>query len=275
MLTVSSSLAQAANVLSQSDTAQLDAEILLTFVLKVSRASLYAWPQKLLTELQSQTFQELISRRARGEPIAYLVGKKEFWSLDFTVTPDVLIPRPETELLVEKVLAKKEVSLIADLGTGSGAIAIAIAHEKPTWKIFATDQSEKALNIAKMNANNNNIQNIHFCLGNWCLALPKVLFDVIVSNPPYIAENDTHLQLGSLKYEPTQALISGKDGLNAIRNIIQNASSYLKPGGLLVLEHGFDQAKKVRELLSEAGYHSIFSETDLAGIERITGGVYR
>jgi release factor glutamine methyltransferase len=267
--------AATSKIISVSDSAQLDAEMLLAFVLEHSRSYLHAWPEKKLTEQQTQYFNQLIDRRACGEPVPYLIGHQEFWSLEFNVTCDTLIPRPETELLVELALKKitGKNKTIADMGTGSGAIALSIAHERPEWIIHATDQSDKALQVAKSNAEKLTIKNIHFHHGNWCQALPGILFDGIVSNPPYIAENDVHLKQNNLRYEPRSALASGMDGLDAIRQIILSANHFLMPGAYLMLEHGYDQATSVRFLMEQSGYHEIISYRDLSGIERVTMGV--
>lgn len=254
----------------------LDAEVLLAYVLGVKRSYLYAWPQKKLSDEQEKKFVALLDRCLQGEPVPYLVGHQEFWSLDFVVTHDVLIPRPETELLVELLLGlplEKTLPMnIADLGTGSGAIALALGHERPGWIIHATDKSTDALQVAKLNAERLNIPNVAFYQGNWCAALPKVLFDAIIANPPYIAEDDGHLQQDGVSFEPVGALISGQDGLEDIRQIIHEASSFLKPGACLMLEHGYDQAARVRDLLEQAGYKNSRSVRDLSGIERVTLG---
>lgn len=255
-----------------TDVPKLEAEILLAHVLNVSRVHLHTWPEKIITAAQQKIFQEFISRRAKGEPIAYLIGHREFWSLDLLVTPDVLIPRPETELLVETILQQfstQEKITIADLGTGSGAIALALAHEKPNWIIHATDKSTAALNIAKQNAKNHHLTNVIFHQGIWCNALPKIKFDAIVSNPPYIAENDTHLTQGDLPFEPRSALVSSENGLSDLTQIILESRDYLKPHGFIFLEHGFEQAKNVAGILEKARYTSIKVKQDLAGLERV------
>lgn len=250
----------------------LEAEILLAHVLQVSRSYLYTFAEKKLSDAEEKTFFQLIDKRLQGEPVAYLTGHREFWSLDFHVTPDVLIPRPETEILVEQVLhlVKNEKAQIADLGTGSGAIALALAHEKPNWQVHATDESEAALNVARLNAKRLELPQVQFHLGKWCEALPQIFFDAIVSNPPYIAENDEHLSQGDLRFEPRLALVSGQDGLKDLHQIIQQAKAYLKSGGYLLLEHGFDQAEKVATLFKKAGYTHIIRQVDLAGLERVT-----
>jgi release factor glutamine methyltransferase len=267
--------AATSSLISHSDSPTLDAELLLASVLKISRAALIARSEQLLTAEQQKTFDVLIARRQQGEPIAYLLGHREFWSLDLIVTSDTLIPRPETELLVEKVLALLPADFpqkIADLGTGSGAIALAIAHERPHWSLYATDQSAAALAVAKQNAERLNISNVNFFCGDWFRALPHQQFNAIISNPPYIATNDPHLQKADLRFEPKSALVSGDDGLSDIRQLIAEAKNYLQKGGWLFLEHGFDQAVHVREQLQAAGYQDVQTDFDLAGHPRVTLG---
>lgn len=251
---------------------RLEAELLLAHVLGKERTFLYTHPDYQLAEAEHHTLLNLIDRRLRGEPIAYILGHKEFWSLDFLVSPATLIPRPETELLVEVTLQKlpKEQALfVADLGTGSGAIALALAHERPRWKIVASDQSCAAIEIAKKNAEKMKVTHVEFCTGDWCTALQNHLFDAIVSNPPYIAENDLHLLEGDLRFEPHAALISGKDGLDALRTIIHQSRDHLKTGGFLILEHGFNQSTQVKALLLNAHYQQITPYSDLANHPRV------
>lgn len=253
----------------------LDAEILLAFVLNKSRTHLFAYPDQQLTQEQSQQFADYIKRCSAGEPVAYITGIKEFWSLPLHVTRDTLIPRPETELLVETILEifpPNSQIQAADLGTGSGAIAIALAHERPMWRIVAVDVSESALTIARKNAQQFELNNISFCLGNWCTALPRNDFDVIVSNPPYIAEREWETYAQGLQYEPKNALTSGMDGLNAIREISGMTQQFLRTSGLLLLEHGFWQGQAVRDILSENGFNEVRSVKDLSGHERVTVG---
>lgn len=248
---------------------RLDAEILLAEVLQCSRATLIAHSERVLTQDETHRYQEYMTRRKKGEPVAYILGRKEFWSLELKVTPDTLIPRSETELIVEQVLTlfpdKKTKRVIADLGTGSGAVALALAHEYPTWEIHATDQSSAALKVAFENAAHLGITNIQFHQGSWCKALPLIYFDAIVSNPPYLSVQET-----SPPFEPSSALFSGSDGLDAIREIASESKKFLKTGGYLILEHGYTQAQQVREILKNAGYSAINSICDLAGIERVT-----
>jgi release factor glutamine methyltransferase len=258
--------------------ARLDAEILLAHALGMSRARLYAWPEHEPDSAQREVFERLVDARARGEPIAYLVGRREFWSLDLAVTRDVLIPRPETELLVELALERiprDRAFCIADLGTGSGAIALAIARERPLAHVTASDASAAALEVAHGNAKRLGLGNVVFAAGDWYAAVGDARFDVIVSNPPYIAINDAHLAQGDLRFEPVSALASGADGLDAIRRIVSDAPEHLPGGGALLLEHGFDQSARVRALLDAAGFENVSSVSDNAGHERVTLGTKR
>jgi len=264
-------------LVSKVDHPQLEAEILLAFVLSKPRSYLFAYPEQQLSNEQIQQLSTCLKRRLDGEPMAYILGKREFWSLELIVTPDVLIPRPETELLVETVLAcfpadQKNI-YIADLGTGSGAIALALAHERPFWKIVATDVSEKALSIAVKNVQQLGLNNISFCLGNWCTALPDKQFDVIVSNPPYISKAEWGCVAEGLAFEPQDALLSEDEGLADIALIVKSAQQSLKPDGWLLIEHGWQQGKNVRELFIAAGYKAVETKSDLAGQERITLGM--
>lgn len=269
---VSDLLAAAVQRLGGAD-ARLEVELLLSHVLDRSRAWLYAWPEHEVDGEQQAVFERLIEARAQGEPIAYLTGHREFWSLDLTVTPDVLIPRPETELLVELALARipHDANVrVADLGTGSGAIALALAHERPLARVLATDASVAALAVARGNAARLDLRNVEFAAGDWCSALGDERFDVIVSNPPYIASGDEHLGRGDLRSEPMSALASGSDGLDAIRRIVAQAPAHLHAGGWLLLEHGWDQAARVRELLDTPAFRAVATERDDSGHERVT-----
>ena len=252
-----------------SDTAHLDAECLVMFVMGLSRAQLFSHPETMLTTQQEKALDAAAQRRLNGEPIAYITGHKEFWGLDLKVTPDVLIPRPETESLVEWILehysADKKLK-VADLGVGNGAIALAIAKERPSWQIDATDNSENALLIAKENAITNNLHPIRFFHGEWCKALPDHDYDIIVSNPPYIASSDPHLN--KLKFEPRDALAAGKEGLDAIHHMVPEAKAYLKKGGVLIFEHGYDQRDAVLAICHKAGYDNAEDHEDLAGQPR-------
>lgn len=252
-----------------------ETEVLLAHALGRDRAWLYAHADDALPVEPAIVFHQLLVRRAAGEPVAYLTGRREFWSLDIAVTPDVLIPRAETELLVEIALQKipqgAQVEL-ADLGTGSGAIALALARERPRASVLASDASAAALAVARGNAQRLGIGNVEFALGNWCEPLGGRRFDVIVSNPPYIGDTDVHLEQGDLRFEPRAALASGADGLDAIRVIVQGAPAHLKAGGWLLFEHGFEQGAACSALLEHAGYVDVFTAADLEGRERVSGG---
>ncbi|MCW8831194.1 MAG: peptide chain release factor N(5)-glutamine methyltransferase [Gammaproteobacteria bacterium] len=259
-----------------SDSARLDAEVLLCHALDCSATHLLAWPEKILDAEQAQIFNRLIEQRQSGTPVAYLTGKREFWSLDFNVTPATLIPRPETETLVEFILDKfpdkKKLSLI-DLGTGSGAIVIAIASERPNWKITSTDISAEALGIARENAITHQIKNISFIESNWFDQIETQYFDLVISNPPYIAEQDRHLSQGDVRFEPRSALISGETGMDDIKHIISQSGKYLKRDGWLALEHGYDQKQQVFECFNQH-FQNITQLTDLSGHVRVTAGQY-
>jgi len=272
-VTVGGALASAASVLG----VRLDAELLLAHVLDVSRASVIARDDRELTPEELGDFEQLLARRLRGEPLAYLTGTKEFWSLELEVTPDVLVPRPETELLVEWYLSfpRKREFRVFDLGTGSGAIALAIAHERSEAKVVAGDVSAAALAVARANARRLRVTNVEFVHGEYFEALdPRFRgddgFDAVLSNPPYVAEGDPHL--ADLKFEPPVALTSGADGLDALREIVAAAPAHLRAGGWLLVEHGSTQATAVRELFARAGLVDVETRRDLAGLERATGG---
>jgi release factor glutamine methyltransferase len=256
--------------------ARLEAEIFLVHVLGVSRAWLVAHADDAVGEAQRAAFEALIARRVHGEPIAYLVGTRGFHALELHVTTDVLIPRPETELLVELALARIPAGAecrVADLGTGSGAIALAIAQSRPGVRVLATDASEAALRIARGNAHRLKLANVEFAQGDWCAALGDARdLELIASNPPYIAEDDPHLREGDLRFEPRAALASGADGLDAIRILVRDARAHLRDGGWLLLEHGFAQGGAVRGLLEGSGYREVFTERDLESRERVSGG---
>lgn len=255
-----------------SETPHREAEILLAHALEKPRTYLHTYPEHEINQTDLDTFQQSLHRRLQGEPIAYILGHTAFWDFELKVTHDTLIPRPETELIVELILEKlteQEKIYIADLGTGSGAIALALAKERPHWELHATDQSHAALIIAQQNAQQLGVNNIKFFQGEWCMALPSQKYQAIVSNPPYIAENDPHLKQPGMAFEPQTALVSGNDGLDALRQIISQSSNYLMPNGLLILEHGFDQAPAVRALMQQSGYQQITSYRDLAGHERV------
>ena len=252
-----------------------EAEMLLGHALKRDRAWLFMHADEEVDEAVIRSFRELIEARQRGEPVAYLIGKRGFWTLDLLVTPDVLIPRPETELLVELALERIPLdgaSLVADLGTGSGAIALAIASERPHAHVLATDASASALSVARANGKRLGFANIEFAEGDWCAAFGTRSFDLIVSNPPYIAADDVHLEQGDLRFEPASALASGADGLDAIRRIVDTAPGFLKREGWLLLEHGYDQGSRVRDLLEQRDFSKVQTWQDIAGHDRISGG---
>lgn len=255
----------------KTDTARLDAEVLLAHVLGKNRTYLFTWPDKELSDTQKAEFERFIAERAEGQPVAYLTGTQEFWSMNFKVSEATLIPRPDTELLVEAVLntLSNQALTIADFGTGSGAIACALAQERPNWQISAVDQSKTALLIAKENALAHQLSNIHFIQGSWGKPCFEP-FDAIVSNPPYIESNDPHLNQGDVAFEPRSALVSGDDGLDDIRLIIIDAKRLLKPGGALFFEHGYNQGEAVRSLLNENGFVDVKTIKDLSGHERVT-----
>jgi release factor glutamine methyltransferase len=256
----------------------LDAEVLLTHVLGCDRAHLRAWPEKPLTPPQAGEFHDLIERRRQGWPVAYLTSEREFWSRPFQVTQGVLIPRPETELLIELALAAIPADQcvdLLDLGTGSGIIAITLAVERPRARVAAVDASAEALAIAQANATRHAALNLSFFQGDWLSPLPPTkCYDLIVSNPPYIAEDDPHLRQGDLRHEPGLALASGPDGLTALRRIIVEARTFLKPCGALLLEHGYDQADAIGALLRGSGYGEITHHHDLQGHRRATMARY-
>lgn len=247
----------------------------MCFILAVDRTWLITHENDALEANIHAAFQALLKRRLNGEPIAYILGKREFYGLEFKVTPDTLIPRPDTETLVEAALEKipkDKACRVLDLGTGSGAIAIAIAKHRPLATVTAVDQSSAALAIAVGNAQDLNVRNVQFVLSDWFSVLERQAFDVIVSNPPYIAENDAHLKQGDLRFEPISALAAGKEGLDCIRHIITHARQHLAPQGWLMLEHGYDQSTAVAGLMKDAGYQSISSFLDLSGLYRVTAG---
>jgi release factor glutamine methyltransferase len=277
-----------------SGSARIEVQVLLQAVLQVNRAWLLTHAEQSLDDQQYASYAALFERRLRGEPIAYLIGEREFYGLTFKVSPATLIPRPETELLVELALQRcgRVAALppgthrpppcggitlqgpcrVLDLGTGSGAIALSIAHARPDVEVVAVDSSDAALAVAQSNAQHLQARNAQLLCSDWFSALGDQRFDLIVSNPPYIASGDAHLSQGDLRFEPSAALASGGDGLHDIRRIIADAHSYLNAGGWLLFEHGYDQAEQVRALLQQAGFSEVFSARDLAGIERVSGG---
>ena len=296
-------------VLATAQLAPVDARALLRHVLGVDDAYLIVHTRQALSDSQSELFDALVARRSAGEPVAYIVGTREFFSLEFKVTPAVLMPRPETEALVEFALeriAPDRVQRVLDLGTGSGCVAISIAKHRPRAQVVAVDSSTAALAVARENAlrllgghsktpspsmrgracldrrggnwdggEAGGNSNVSFVLSDWFSALVDREFDLIVANPPYVADRDPHLAQGDLRFEPRAALAGGADGLDCLRMIIASAPQYLSGGGWLAFEHGYDQAARCRELLAAAGFGEVFSRADLAGIERVSGGAWR
>ena len=255
--------------------ARFDAEQLLLHVLGVDRAWLFAHATDAVADDARQRFEQLLRHRAEGQPLAYLTGRRGFWTLDLQVNPATLIPRPETELLVEQALARlpaDKLRRVADMGTGSGAIALSIASERPLATVIATDLLGPTLAVAVKNAQAHTLENVWFRRGHWYAALGNDRFDMIVSNPPYIAAGDPHLQQGDLRFEPPPALASGADGLDAIREIIAGAPAHLVRGGWLLLEHGRDQGEAIRALLEQAGFVEVETVRDLEQRDRVTLG---
>jgi release factor glutamine methyltransferase len=273
-MTIALLLREATERLSQDPLARLEAEILLCHTLEVKRSFLFANPEFEISLKRRNEFQRLVRLRSQGEPIAYLVGKQAFWTLDLKVTPSVLIPRPETELLVEWILEltpSDKPWRLADLGTGSGAVALAVASERPACEVHATDISHEALEVARENARNHHLERVQFHLGSWLQALSGP-FNLLASNPPYVPKGDPHMHQGDCRYEPEIALSPGVDGFAAIRAIVGSAKSVLTGDGWLLLEHGYDQGAQVRELLEDGGYREVSTKKDLAGLERVSGG---
>ncbi|MFT6758386.1 MAG: release factor glutamine methyltransferase [Chitinophagales bacterium] len=275
MTAIAQCLKRSEELLSVSDSAELDIQLLLAYCVAQSRTFLMTWPERELTATQLSAFDDLVERRKEGEPIAYLIEQQGFWSLDLRVLPTTLIPRPETELLVEQALAflsAKPQSKILDLGTGSGAIALAMAKELPTAKVLGVDIDHASIALAKDNAARNNIGNVSFKQSSWYVELAG-LFDLIVSNPPYIRADDPHLSQGDVRFEPARALVAGTDGLADLRIIISEAPAYLHAGGALMVEHGYDQKQSVSQLFKQNQFVDVSCYQDLAGQDRITVGV--
>lgn len=261
--------------LAQSGLVPVDAQVLLAHVVGRDRSWLAAHRDEALTKTQADAFAALARRRREGEPVAYLTGRKEFWGLALAITPAVLIPRPETETLVELALgwlpADRPVRVL-DLGTGSGAIALALAYERPRARVVATDTSAAALAVARDNARRLAIGNVEFGEADWFAGIPSEPYDVIVGNPPYVADGDPHLREGDVRFEPAAALVASDGGLTALRTIIAEAPGHLVAGGALAVEHGYAQSDAVQALLREAGFADIVVRRDLAGIARVAGG---
>lgn len=260
-----------------SDSSRLDSEVLLAAALGKPRSYLYAWPEHQLEALVVDVFVDLIKDRMQGRPVAYLVGSKEFWSLSLKVSTDTLIPRPETELLVELAvpwISRQGEPTVLDLGTGSGAIALALATERANAAILAVDRSSRALAVARENASALGLWNVSFVASDWFAALPTALqADAIVANPPYVAAADPHLLRGDPRFEPRSALVAGDDGLRDLTAIIDAAPAYLKTGGALLLEHGYRQGRAVRRLLVGRGFAQVKTTSDACGLERVTRGL--
>ena len=280
MPTIQQAITQAVQLLAGNHDADayFDAEVLLCHLLGKNRSHLIAWPDKPLSDEQWHTFQTLINRRATGEPVAYITGHREFWSLDLLVSPATLIPRPDTEVLVEQALARIPIDAewqIADLGTGSGAIALAVASERPHCQLFAIDISAEALDIAKQNAQRLKLSNITFLQGSWLAPLTQHPLNMVLSNPPYIEACDPHLNEGDVRFEPSGALASGSDGLDDIRILINTARQQLLPGGWLLMEHGYHQAQAIMDLMQQQGYSEIKDICDYGGNDRVACGCFK
>ena len=277
MTNIASSLASATELLTQSsESAHLDAEVLLCHVLDKPRSHLRAWPEKELLTKQCTLFNNLVQQRQQGHPVAYLTGSREFWSRDFEVNSDVLIPRPDTELLIElslDLLSNITNPQLIDLGTGSGAIAITLAAERTDSTIIATDLSNKALNMAQKNAKKHQVNNIQFLQSNWFSQITEdSQFDLIISNPPYIDGNDPHLSQGDVRFEPESALIADNQGLKDIQTLCDQARQFLKADATLLIEHGCDQKPAVQTIFNAFNYRHVKNHTDLSGNPRVTSG---
>ncbi|WP_338073137.1 peptide chain release factor N(5)-glutamine methyltransferase [Halochromatium salexigens] len=256
--------------------AALEADLLLSLATGLERGQLFAWPERAVDAAQRQRFEQLLTRRVAGEPIAYLLQQRAFWSLELRVSRATLIPRPETETLVElalRALPADQALRVADLGTGSGAIAAALAHERPRWSLIGLERDPDALAIAALNAARLQLDNLSLMRGHWSSALGRASLDALIANPPYVRADDPHLGQGDLRFEPRAALVAGADGLLAIRALIADAPRCLKPGGLLAIEHGWDQGADVRALMQQQGLEAIETWRDLAGQERVTQAI--
>lgn len=258
------------------DSPSRDIEILLGHCLGKPRTWLYTWPENAVADADVQRFEALRKRRCQGEPVAYLIGEREFWSLKLRVNPSTLIPRPDTEALVEWALQLNLPgdSRLADLGTGTGAIALALASERPHWAVIGVDASEEAVALAQVNAGANNLSRVQFQVSDWFSSLASRRFHLLVSNPPYIEARDCHLSRGDVRFEPRSALVAADQGLADLAHIVERAPDYLESGGWLLLEHGFEQGAAVRGLLQQRGFAAIETRTDLGGQERVSGGCW-
>ncbi|MFK3770926.1 peptide chain release factor N(5)-glutamine methyltransferase [Pseudomonas sp. NPDC089406] len=260
--------------LPESPSERLDAELLLAAALGKSRSYLHTWPERIVSSEAAETYAGYLARRRAGEPVAYILGQQGFWKLDLEVAPHTLIPRPDTELLVETALelVPGKPARVLDLGTGTGAIALALASECPAWQVTALDRVDEAVALAERNRQRLGLGNVQVRSSHWYSALAGERFDLILSNPPYIRAADPHLAEGDVRFEPSSALVAGEDGLDDLRLIVAQAPQHLLPGGWLLLEHGYDQAAQVRELLGAAGFIEVASRIDLGGHERISLG---
>lgn len=272
-MNISQAVEYGRSILADLDDAKVDVDSLLCYALQCQKKDIHMWSEMDLTESQQNKFQQLIQQRYTGQPTAYLIGSRGFWTLDLKVTLDTLIPRPDTELLVTLALDKIEANmLVADLGTGTGAVALSIAQERSATEIFAMDLSLSALQVAQQNAIDNNLDNVSFWQGSWLTALADNSINVVVSNPPYIETKDPHLLQGDVRFEPRLALVSGQDGLDDIRQIVKQAKYCLKPSGWLLVEHGYDQAERVQQLFIDAGFSNVSSEQDFGDNDRVVMG---
>lgn len=275
-MNIRQALQQASKQLADSSpSAMLDSQVLLTHVLQCNTAHLAAWPEKTLSDTQLADFLQLLKQRQQGVPVAHLTGSREFWSLDFSVDDSTLIPRPETETLVEFILEKfadiDRLKLL-DMGTGTGAIAISVAKQKPDWKIIASDVSEQALALAAKNSSDNLTANVTLVHSNWFDAIAQDDFNIIVSNPPYIASDDPHLSQGDVRFEPQSALSSGETGMDDIEHICSQAKDHLLKNGWLIVEHGYNQKQLVSDCFTRNGFKEIEQRQDLSGHTRMTAG---
>ena len=275
-MTIQQALQQARqNLADSSPTARLDAQVLLSHVLQCNTAHLLAWPEKRLNEDQRANYLQLIQQRQQGRPVAHLTGSREFWSLNFSVNDSTLIPRPETETLIEFILDKfsdnKKLKLL-DMGTGTGAIAITIATEKPGWEIYASELSADALKLARDNSDCHQTNNITFIQSNWFNNIKDKDFDIIVSNPPYIANHDPHLLAGDVRFEPQSALSAGITGMDDIEHLCLHAKNHLKKNAWLIVEHGYNQKQLVSDCFAKNGFTQIEQKQDLSGHTRMTAG---
>lgn len=265
------------SALPENDASALDARVLLASALQRTVTYLYTWPDKAIDSTELHRYQRYIEQREQGTPIAYITGQRDFWSLSLKVSPATLIPRPDTETLVEQALLRLSPSpaTICDLGTGTGAVALAIASERPDCQVVAVDLVAEAVELATTNARTNNLTNVTVLQSSWFANIQGRQFDMIVSNPPYVESLSPYLKQGDVRFEPTSALTAGSDGLDDIQYIVRHAGHYLTAQGWLLLEHGYTQGPAVRTLLHEAGFNQVSTISDLSGQPRITGGQWR